>query len=59
MMIGVKLKTKSAKEVLGKCIEEGLLILTAKDLVRFLPPLNISYNEIDEGIKIFKKVIEA
>ena len=59
MMIGIKLKNKPAKEVLGKCIEEGLLILTAKDLVRFLPPLNISYSEIDEGIKIFRKVIEA
>ena len=58
-MIGIKLKNKPAKEVLGKCIEEGLLILTAKDLVRFLPPLNISYSEIDEGIKIFRKVIEA
>ena len=57
MMIGVKLKNKSAKEVLARCIEEGLLILTAKDLVRFLPPLNITYAELDEGIEIFKKVI--
>ncbi len=58
LMLGVKLKDKEAKDVLKRCVEEGLLILTAKDLIRFLPPLNISYQDIDNGLLIFKKVLE-
>lgn len=58
LMIGVALKEKTAKDMLLGCAEKGLLILTAKDLVRFLPPLNISYEEIDEGMEIFKSVLE-
>ena len=39
--------------------ENGLLVLTAhKNRVRLLPALNISYDEIDEGLKILKEVIE-
>ena len=54
-MIGVRLKTKKAANVLNKCFENGLLILTAKDKLRFLPPLNISYEQIDKGLAILKK----
>lgn len=57
LMLGIALKEKSAKEVLVACAKAGLLVLTAKDLVRFLPPLNISYGEIDKGLAIFKKVL--
>lgn len=49
-MIGVRLKTKKAADVLNKCFENGLLILTAKDKLRFLPPLNISYEQIDKDL---------
>ena len=58
LMIGVRLKTKKAAEVLNKCFENGLLILTAKDKLRFLPPLNISYEQIDKGLAILKKVLD-
>jgi acetylornithine/N-succinyldiaminopimelate aminotransferase len=34
------------------------MILTAgKDVVRMLPPLTISYPEIDKGLEILKKVL--
>lgn len=39
LMIGLKTK-KKASEVVNKCIEDGILCLTAKDRVRLLPPLN-------------------
>ena len=58
LMIGVRLKTKKAADVLNKCFENGLLILTAKDKLRFLPPLNISYEQIDKGLAILKKVLD-
>ena len=42
-----------------KCLEKGLCTTTAgTDVVRFLPPLNISDKEIDEGLAIYKKVLE-
>ena len=57
MMIGIK-TTKPARDVVAKCLENGLVVLTAKDKIRFLPPLNISMAELEEGLKIFKKVVE-
>ncbi len=57
LMIGVKLKSKVAKEVAAKCVENGLLILTAKDYLRLLPPLVITYDEIDKGLAILSAVL--
>ena len=57
LMIGIKLKTKQAKEVVAEALKEGLMLLTAKDKVRLLPPLNISYEEIDKGLAILEKLI--
>lgn len=57
LMIGARLKTKMSAEVCRACLENGLLILTAKAKLRFLPPLNISYDEIDKGMEILKKVL--
>ena len=58
LMIGVRLKTKKASEVLAKCAEQGLLILTAKDKLRFLPPLTITTEEIDKGMEIIKNILD-
>ena len=38
--------------------KQGLLILTAKELVRFLPPLTITQEDMDQGLAIFQKVLE-
>ncbi len=57
-MLGLETEA-DAKEILKKCLENGLLVLTAKDKVRLLPPLNISKNELDKGIEILKSVIES
>ena len=58
MMIGIVTEKDNAKEIAKKCVENGLLILTAKNLLRLLPPLNITYEEIDRGLNILKKVME-
>lgn len=59
LMIGIVTEQNNAKAVATKCVENGLLILTAKDLLRLLPPLTITYEEIDRGLAILKKVMEA
>lgn len=49
----------NAGETANKCLENGLLVLTAhQNKVRLLPALSISYAELDKGLKILKEVIE-
>ncbi len=59
MMIGIVTEKDNAKQVAAECVDNGLLILTAKNLIRLLPPLTITYEEIDKGLSILKKVMEA
>lgn len=59
LMIGIVLEKDNAGDVLSKCAENGLLVLTAKGLIRLLPPLNIEYEDIDEGLEILEKAILA
>ena len=48
----------AALHVVLKLMEAGLLTVPAgPDVVRWLPALNVSDEEIDEGLAIFKKVI--
>ena len=58
LMIGIKLRTKNASDVVKKALEKGLLLLTAKDKIRLLPPLTISYSELEEGLKILIEILE-
>ena len=58
LMIGIEVEG-TAGEIAKKCTEKGLLIITAKTLLRMLPPLNITYDEIDEALSVLKKVMEG
>lgn len=58
LMIGVKVRSeKSAREIAERCLEKGLLILTAHDRLRLLPPLNITKAEMDEGLNLLNEVL--
>ncbi|MBP5401548.1 MAG: acetylornithine/succinylornithine family transaminase [Treponema sp.] len=61
LMIGTQIDSSVKPfDIEVKCLEEGLCTTTAgTDVVRFLPPLNISYDEIDAGLKIYRKVLES
>ncbi len=54
LMLGIATE-KSNAQVAADCLKDGLLVLTAKDKVRLLPPLNISFEELQQGIAILKK----
>ena len=54
LMIGVSLKSQKSAEVVKKCGEKGLLILTAKDKLRLLPPLIITKDELLKGLEILQ-----
>ncbi len=60
LMIGVALEAGlDAHRVLTECARRGLLILTAKERVRFLPPLTISREDLDQGLAIFADVLQS
>ncbi len=55
LMVGIK-TVKPAKEVVNKCLERGVLCLTAKDKVRLLPALNIPMDDLCRALDILKEV---
>lgn len=57
LMLGLTLKTKQAADVKQAAFQWGLLVLTAKDKVRLLPPLNITIGELDSGLAILKECL--
>ena len=59
LMIGIKLKTKKAADVVKEALDKGLLLLTAKDKVRLLPPLTIEKAELEKGMKILINILEG
>lgn len=59
MMIGIELQTKKAGDIIKAALDKGLLLLTAKTKVRLLPPLTITYEEIDKGLEILLGLLNA
>ena len=60
MMLGVRLDDAlTARAVAEACVEGGLLILTAKTLLRLLPPLNITREEMDKGLAVLENVLKG
>ena len=58
LMLGIDIDGDSSI-VQEKALENGLLVLTAgKNVVRLLPPLNISVEDVKEGLKILVKVLK-
>jgi len=59
LMVGISLVDVIPREIAQKCVANGLLILTAgADALRMLPPLTISYDELDKGLSILKTTLE-
>ncbi len=57
MMCGVK-PAGAAAEIVAECLTQGLVVLTAKDKVRLLPPLNIDDSTLQKGLSILCSVLE-
>jgi acetylornithine/N-succinyldiaminopimelate aminotransferase len=56
LLIGIKLKVDQTKFI-KKLMDNNLLtIRAAENVVRILPPLNVKKNEINQSLKILKKV---
>ena len=58
LMVGIELESGDAHDIAVKCVENGLLIITAKTLLRMLPPFVITYEEIDEAVQILENTLK-
>ena len=58
LMLGAELDGIAASDVLKAALAKGLLVLTAKTKLRCLPPLTISYEQIDAGMEILRQVLQ-
>jgi 4-aminobutyrate aminotransferase len=71
LMIGVEfVKDRGTREpdgdlgnaMIARCADTGLLLLTcgaSHNVVRWIPPLDVTSDEIDEGVAIFEQVLAA
>ncbi|MBC8060867.1 MAG: aspartate aminotransferase family protein [Clostridiaceae bacterium] len=57
-LIGVEIDFDT-KEFMKKCLEKKLLLISAGPrVIRFLPPLNVTKEELDEALHVFTLVLE-
>lgn len=57
LMVGAEL-TVPAKDIMNKCMEKGLLVIGAgTHVMRFVPPLVVSKEDIDEAVRIIDGVL--
>lgn len=59
LMIGLRFADGvKAAEVRADCERRGLLVLTAKDRLRLLPPLILQPEDVDKALSILRKTLE-
>lgn len=51
LMIGIETE-KNADEIVKKCEENGVIVITAKNKVRLLPPLNIDWDLLEKAVGV-------
>jgi acetylornithine/N-succinyldiaminopimelate aminotransferase len=57
LLIGISVQ--NPKDLMNACFNKGLLVVTAgADVVRLLPPLNITFEEIDEAVGVIEEVMK-
>ena len=57
LMLGIVVDKESRAEMVNRLLEKGVLALTAgEETIRLLPPLVISYEEIDSAVAVMKEV---
>ena len=58
LMIGIIVDPDKRGDFVSKLMDKGVLVLTAgKDAIRLLPPLVITYEEIDKVLDIIKEIL--
>ena len=59
LLIGIEMNQDISGEIVGKALEKGLLINAVRpNMIRFMPPLNVSIEEIDQAIEVISEILE-
>lgn len=58
LMLGIEIEG-SAAEAVSKCMENGVLVLTAKSKLRLLPALNIPMELLEKAVAVIKDACKA
>ena len=59
LLLGAVLESEIAAKVSSACLDEGVIVNAVRpDVIRFTPPLTISDDEIDEGVRRFGHALE-
>lgn len=56
LMLGIE--CDDAKGKVGQLLEKGVVVLTAKEKLRLLPPLNITNSELEQALEVLKGVLQ-
>ena len=54
LMIGIEPESKPAGDIVKKCLQNGVLCLTAKNKVRLLPALNIPMEDLKAALEVIR-----
>ncbi|HEX5797437.1 MAG TPA: acetylornithine transaminase [Candidatus Saccharimonadales bacterium] len=58
LMIAIELKEKKSKAIVSQCLSLGLVCNAPTDnVIRFLPPLTVTKDQIDEALQILRKAL--
>ncbi|WP_312643524.1 aspartate aminotransferase family protein [Hydrogenoanaerobacterium sp.] len=57
LMIGVEFDTLAGRDVVNKCLDAGIIFLTAKTKLRMLPPLTITEEQIQKGLNVLSNIL--
>lgn len=58
LMLGIVVDADARAGIVQEMIDQGVLVLTAgTNAIRLLPPLTISYEELDEALAVMKSVL--
>lgn len=59
LLIGIQFD-QAVDDIINDCFDQGLLVISAKgNVIRFLPPLNVSEEEINQALDIFGAVLST
>ena len=60
LLIGLEMSEDFSSQIVGEALDKGLLINAVRpNMIRFMPPLNVSKAEIDSAVEIIESILEG
>lgn len=60
LLIGLEMDQDYSSKIVTEAVDKGLLINAVRpNMIRFMPPLNVSIEEIDAAVKIIDSILEG